>query len=218
MSYRTAAATRVETRVDAAAYRGRWARGLKKGTTVGCLPRRTPCPPRSCACPARACMCPGQQHPREHVTSVTSAVPALTSLLTSIRPPAPRITATRVLGPSPRLIGSSNTRARAPRIRTYIIHIRRVRCFSVVSGTYILYNNVIGRTKRFPFPSRTVSYFFLISTGVFFSLSLPIFVSARVHPSVRNVSAHPASDSITECIPIYIYEQSNLCLTNSKGL
>lgn len=34
---------------------------------------------------------PGQQHPRKHVTSMTSAVPVLTSLLTSIRSRATRL-------------------------------------------------------------------------------------------------------------------------------
>lgn len=79
-------------------------RRLRSRSRYAPITRAHPCPS------PRSCVCPGQQHPREHVTSVTSAVPALTSRLTSIRrrrrrrpPPPPdgrppcADTATRVL-------------------------------------------------------------------------------------------------------------------------
>lgn len=130
-------------------------------------------------------------------TDVTADLdPALLSTtptpLTTFRSFAPRPGSQ---APPSRLIGPSNAHPRGVRTRRSVL-FRRVSCRTLSC------NYVIGRTQRFPFPSRTLTSSLIFSPifstfffyFYFFFLSLPIFVSARTYELPSEVSA---SDSIT---------------------
>lgn len=118
------------------------------------------------AVPRAQRVCPGQQHPRKHVTSMTSAVPVLTSLLTSFQkthlPPAYDRSRSAFHLAHNRYIGPPNDRSVC--MCVYIYEQR----FSVLSGTHVhVYNikryrrTVVETFSPFPFFSSLFVFAYL---------------------------------------------------------